>query len=137
MGHTIRVTKDSISGVKAMSTAPTPAMRSLLRFPRSPPLPPAQPSRAASPLVLLPVALLTLKVEAQRPFLPAKREPDPPVEGPRCGLEGLPETSPSSTVRRPPWSAFNFLSFSWNSSTHGTSLAGSSDLRPRPPSASG
>ena len=37
------------------------------------------------------MALLTLKVEAERPFLPAKRERDPPVEGPRCGLEGLPE----------------------------------------------
>jgi ER-bound oxygenase mpaB/B'/Rubber oxygenase, catalytic domain len=52
MGHTIRVAEDSISGVKAMSTAPTPAMRSLLRFPRPPPLPRAQPSRRLPPLWL-------------------------------------------------------------------------------------
>jgi hypothetical protein len=92
MGHTIRGAKDSISGVRAMSTAPTP------RHAVPTPLSEISPSSsspafeaAASPLALLPVALLTLKVEAQRPFLPAKREPDPPVEGPHCGLEGLPE----------------------------------------------
>jgi hypothetical protein len=48
MGQTIRVAEDSISGVKATSTAPTAAMRSLLDCPG----PPASSSRRLPPLWL-------------------------------------------------------------------------------------
>ena len=67
MGHTIRVAEDSISGVRAMSTAPIHATRSRLRFAR-PPLSSSSPGfeAAASPLALY------FKAQAQRPFLPAK-----------------------------------------------------------------
>jgi hypothetical protein len=67
MGHTIRGAKDSISGVRAMSTAPIHATRSRLRFPRPPLF--LEPRLRGG---CLPFGSPLFKAQAQRPFLPAK-----------------------------------------------------------------
>jgi hypothetical protein len=84
MGHTIRGAKDSISGVRAMSTAPIHATRSRLRFPRPPPF--LEPRLRGG---CLPFGSPLFQGVSSATLPPSEREPDPPVEGPAAALRAF------------------------------------------------
>jgi hypothetical protein len=94
MGPTIRVAEDSISGVKAMSRLQPPPCGPNSAFRDLPLFLERTFEALASPVAVLPPWRPdSPQGRRSATFLPARREPVPPVEQPRRGLEGLPEIS--------------------------------------------